>query len=68
MREDVAPPTGLKLLASYKNTDPDAFARFMSNRGAVERFRTQVELYVGRVKGVDPADPDHTLGRTPGAF
>jgi len=68
VREDVAPPTGLKPLASYKNTDPDAFARFMSNRGAVERFRTQVELYVGQVKGVDPADPDHTLGRTPGAF
>jgi hypothetical protein len=40
----------------------------MSDRGAVERFRTQVELYVGKVTGADPADPDGTLGRTPGAF
>jgi len=68
VRKDVAPPTGLKPLASYKNTDPDAFAKFMNNRAAVERFRSQVELYFGQVKGVDPGDPTNTLGRTPGAF
>ncbi|MFG2551489.1 ABC transporter substrate-binding protein [Streptomyces sp. NPDC048581] len=67
-RKDVAPPTGLKPLASYKNTDPKAFAKFMSNRDAVERFRSQVELYFGQVKGTDPGDPTDTLGRTPGAF
>jgi hypothetical protein len=33
-----------------------------------ERFRSQVELYFGQVKGADPGDPDGTLGRTPGAF
>ncbi|WP_150136566.1 hypothetical protein [Streptomyces hyaluromycini] len=68
VRKDVAPPAGLKALASYKNTNPDAFAKFMSNRAAVERFRSQVELYFGQVKGADPGDPDGTLGRTPGAF
>ncbi|MEV2215808.1 hypothetical protein AB0H86_31015 [Streptomyces sp. NPDC050997] len=35
---------------------------------AVERFRSQVELYFGQVKGADPGDPGGTLGRTPGAF
>ncbi|WP_329264990.1 ABC transporter substrate-binding protein [Streptomyces sp. NBC_01478] len=67
VRKDVAPPSGLKPLASYKNTNPDAFAKFMSDRAAVERFRSQVELYFGQVKGADPGDPDGTLGRTPGA-
>jgi ABC-type Fe3+ transport system substrate-binding protein len=67
-RRDVAPPAGLEPLPTYKNTNPDAFARFMSDRAAVERFRSQVELYVGRVQGADPADPDNTLGRTPGRF
>ena len=28
----------------------------------------EVERYVGRVQGADPADPDNTLGRTPGRF
>ncbi|MFC4504410.1 MULTISPECIES: ABC transporter substrate-binding protein [Streptomyces] len=68
VRDDVAPPAGLKPLASYRNTDPKDFARFMSDRAAVERFRSQVELYFGKVEGADPADPDATLGRTPGGF
>ncbi|MGW2743726.1 hypothetical protein [Streptomyces sp. NPDC001450] len=45
VRRDVAPPVGLKPLASYK-----------------------AELYAGQVEGAVPADPDSTLGRTPGAF
>ncbi|MFI1047913.1 ABC transporter substrate-binding protein [Streptomyces griseoruber] len=68
VRKDVAPPAGLEPLASYKNTNPKAFARFMADRDAVERFRSQVELYVGQVKGADPGDPQGTLGRYPGAF
>lgn len=68
VRKDIAPPTGLQPLASYKNTDPKAFAKFMSDRAAVERFRSQVELYFGQVEGADPGDPTGTLGRTPGAF
>jgi hypothetical protein len=34
----------------------------------VERFRSQVQLYVGQVVGPDPADPTNTLGLTPGKF
>jgi hypothetical protein len=54
---------------SASNTaDPTEFPRFMSDRAAVERFRSQVELYVGAVTGPDPADPSASLGRTPGRF
>jgi hypothetical protein len=42
--------------------------KFMSDRAAVERFRSQLQLYVGSVTGADPADPDNTLGLTPGTF
>jgi len=68
VRGDVAPPTGLEPLSSYKTTDPLAFPAFMRDRAAVERFRSQVQLYVGQVTGPDPADPDNSFGRTPGAF
>lgn len=68
VRSDVAPPTGLRKLSSYKTTNPDNFVRFMSDRAAVERFRTQLQLYVGQVTGADPADPTDSLGLTPGAF
>ena len=67
VRRDVAPPAGRRALSAY-NTNPRAFARFMANRAAVERFRSQVELYVGAPQGPDPADPEGTLGRRPGAF
>lgn len=68
VRKDVSPPAGLQPLASYKNTDPTAFAKFMADRASVERFRSQVELYFGQVKGADPGDPTDTLGSSPGAF
>ncbi len=68
VRSDVAPPAWLKPLADYRTTDAREFPRFMSDRAAVERFRSQVELYVGRVQGADPADPDGTLGPAPGGF
>ncbi|MCX4767276.1 hypothetical protein OG562_41185 [Streptomyces sp. NBC_01275] len=68
VRTDVAPPTGLKPLADYRTTDPLAFPKFMSGRAAVDRFKSQVELYVGAVQGPNPADPQNTLGRTPGRF
>ncbi|MFJ9900622.1 ABC transporter substrate-binding protein [Streptomyces sp. NPDC091280] len=68
VRGDVPQPAWLKPLADYRTTDPLAFPRFMRDRGAVERFRSQVELYVGLVQGPDPADPAGTLGRTPGRF
>jgi ABC-type Fe3+ transport system substrate-binding protein len=68
VRKDVAPPAGLEPLSSYRNTDPDAFVRFMSNRRAVERFRSQVEQFFGPVEGADPADPAGSLGDNPGGF
>jgi len=68
VRSDITPPNGLKPLADYGTTDANAFPAFMRDRAAVERFRAQIELYVGRVQGTDPADPGNTLGRTPGRF
>jgi hypothetical protein len=62
VRKDVAAPAGLQPLAAYPNTNPDAFAKFMADRGAVERFRSQGEFYVGKVADADPADPQGTLG------
>ncbi|GAA4052464.1 hypothetical protein [Streptomyces shaanxiensis] len=59
VRKDVAPPAGLEPLASYENTDPKAFARFMANRDAVERFRSQVELYLGKVHGLNEGNVTH---------
>jgi ABC-type Fe3+ transport system substrate-binding protein len=67
VRKDVAGPAWLKPLADYKNTDPTAFAKFMSDRGAVEHFRSQLELYFGQVSGPDPASPEAPLGLAPGA-
>jgi hypothetical protein len=55
-------------LSSYKNTDPNAFVRFMSDRTAVERFRSRVEQHVGPVEGANPADPAGTLRDNPGGF
>jgi ABC-type Fe3+ transport system substrate-binding protein len=68
IRKDVAPPAGLRPLADYKQTSVNNFNAFMADRGAVERFRSQIQLYVGEVQGSDPADPTGSLGRTPGAF
>ena len=68
VRKDVAPPAGLRPLATYHQTDVAGFQAFMSDRDAVERFRSQVQLYTGPVVGPDPADPTDTLGLTPGKF
>lgn len=68
VRKDVAPPAGLRPLSTYPNTNPNNFPRFMSDRAAVERFRSQVQLYVGSVTGADPADPAGSFGLDPGGF
>src|SRR6185437_12467550 len=54
VRKDIAPPAGLRPLATYHQTDVAGFQAFMSDRDAVERFRSQVQLYVGQVVGPDP--------------
>ncbi|MFT4180842.1 MAG: extracellular solute-binding protein [Rhizobium sp.] len=51
VRTDVAPPAGYKPIWEYANGDPLAFGKFLSDRGAVERFRSQVGLYLGETKG-----------------
>ena len=51
VRTDVAPPAGYKPIWEYSNGDPTAFGRFFANRGAVERFRAQIGLYLGETKG-----------------
>ncbi len=51
VRTDVAPAKGYKHIWEYKNTDVTAFEKFMSDRAAVERFRAQMGLYIGEVKG-----------------
>jgi len=66
VRSDIASPPWLKPLKDYKNTDPTAYPKFMADREGVERFRTQLELYLKPVSGVDPANPDNSLGLTPG--
>ncbi|MCT6795170.1 extracellular solute-binding protein [Klebsiella pneumoniae subsp. pneumoniae] len=57
VRTDVAPPAGYKPIWEYKNGDPTAFGKFLADRGAVERFRSQIGLYLGETKG-DPS-PGH---------
>ncbi|WP_223552477.1 ABC transporter substrate-binding protein [Pseudomonas sp. BF-R-01] len=51
VRTDVTPPKGYKQIWDYPNTDPTAFEHFMADRAAVERFRAQIGLYLGEVKG-----------------
>lgn len=62
VRTDVAPPAGYKHIWQYPNANLKEFERFMSDRAAVERFRAQVGLYVGDVRGESSAG---ILGLTP---
>jgi ABC-type Fe3+ transport system substrate-binding protein len=55
VREDVPPPAGYQPVLDYKNTNPVGFHEFMKDRAAVERFKSQIELYVGAPQGPDPA-------------
>jgi ABC-type Fe3+ transport system substrate-binding protein len=54
VRTDVPPPEGYKQIWDYPNADPLAFGRFLADRAAVERFRSQIGLYLGEPKG-DPS-------------
>lgn len=51
VRTDVAPPEGYKPIWEYPNGDPTAFGAFLADRAAVERFRSQMTLYLGEVTG-----------------
>lgn len=54
VRTDVPAHKGFKHIWEYPNANLDGFDKFMSDRAGVERFRQQVTLYVGEVKG-DPS-------------
>ncbi|MDO5658435.1 MAG: extracellular solute-binding protein [Paracoccus sp. (in: a-proteobacteria)] len=51
VRTDIAPPEGYKPIWDYPNGDPLAFGRFMADREEVERFRSQIGLYLGEAQG-----------------
>ncbi|MEW5289357.1 extracellular solute-binding protein [Erwinia papayae] len=51
VRTDVAPPAGYRHIWQYKNAHLQDFVDFMSDREAAERFRAQITLYLGEVRG-----------------
>lgn len=55
VRTDVKQPTGYKAVWDYPNANLKAFEKFMQNRAEVEKFRSQVRLFVGDVKGESSA-------------
>ncbi|WP_432584940.1 hypothetical protein ABVG11_02080 [Streptomyces sp. HD1123-B1] len=64
-RKDVAPPQGRKNIFDYAQMNPLGLRDFMSDRTALDRYKARVGLYVGDVRGVNPADPDGVLGLAP---
>ncbi|MER7479093.1 extracellular solute-binding protein [Streptomyces sp. NPDC126510] len=64
-RSDVAPPAGRKGIFDYKNMNPLGLGAFMNDRGALDRYKARITLYVGDVKGVNPSDPKGVLGLYP---
>ncbi|MEU7501751.1 extracellular solute-binding protein [Streptomyces griseofuscus] len=64
-REDVAAPAGRKGIFDYKNMNPLGLGKFMNDRAALDRYKARINLYVGDVKGANPADPTGALGLYP---
>ncbi|KAM3542211.1 hypothetical protein ARSEF1564_004878 [Beauveria bassiana] len=58
VRTDMPTPEGFPELKGNKNTDPNAFAKFMEDRGAVERRRFWYEAKMGPAVGKNPRDDD----------
>lgn len=55
VRTDVKQPEGYKAIWEYPNANLAQFEQFMENRAEVEKFRTQIRLFVGDVKGQSSA-------------
>lgn len=55
VRTDVQAPAGYKPIWEYDNANLKGFEEFMSNREEVERFKAQIQLYVGDVQGESSA-------------
>ncbi|MFI9307022.1 ABC transporter substrate-binding protein [Streptomyces triculaminicus] len=64
-RTDVATPAGRKGVFDYANMNPLGLGKFMSDRAALDRYKARINLYVGDVKGANPADPEGKLGLYP---
>ncbi|MCD9144987.1 ABC transporter substrate-binding protein [Streptomyces albireticuli] len=64
-RTDVPAPAGRKGIFDYDNMNPLGLGRFMGDRAALDRYKARVSLYVGDVKGANPADPETKLGLYP---
>ncbi|MCQ8771915.1 ABC transporter substrate-binding protein [Streptomyces telluris] len=64
-RTDVATPAGRKNIFDYPNMNPLGLGAFMSDRAALDRYKALINLYVGDVKGANPADPEGRLGLYP---
>ncbi|MBO0657392.1 extracellular solute-binding protein [Streptomyces triculaminicus] len=64
-RTDVATPAGRKGIFDYANMNPLGLGKFMSDRAALDRYKARINLYVGDVKGANPADPEGKLGLYP---
>ncbi|OAA52846.1 ABC-type Fe3+ transport system [Beauveria brongniartii RCEF 3172] len=58
VRTDMPTPEGFPDLKGNKNTDPNAFAEFMADRGAVERRRFWYEAKMGPAVGKNPRDDE----------
>jgi ABC-type Fe3+ transport system substrate-binding protein len=61
VRKDVPPPAGYKPILEYTNTNPVGFHNWMKDRAAIEQFKSQIELYVGRPQGPNPAGAEGPL-------
>ena len=55
IRDDMPAPQGYKPLSEYK-TDHDDFHTFLKDRAAAERFRLQIERYIGTPQGLSPLE------------
>ncbi|MFI2073846.1 ABC transporter substrate-binding protein [Streptomyces triculaminicus] len=64
-RTDVATPAGRKGIFDYANMNRLGLGKFMSDRAALDRYKARINLYVGDVKGANPADPEGKLGLYP---
>lgn len=53
-RNDVEAAAGLKPIADYSNASPAGFAKFMADRGKVERWRFIFESLIGPAEGANP--------------
>ncbi|WP_416971020.1 ABC transporter substrate-binding protein [Streptomyces sp. 4F14] len=64
-RTDVPAPAGRKGIFEYKNMNPLGLGEFLSDRTALDRYKSRIGLYVGDVQGVNPSDPKGVLGLRP---